>query len=131
MKLCIAGSRTIEGYWGSLVLADALRTLFAHYGISEMNITAVISGCARGADTLGEAWAAEEDIPVLRMPADWDRYGKKAGYLRNVEMAEVADLVLIVWDGRSRGSQHMREICHKRRVPYYLYTVSSAYAVGD
>lgn len=49
-------------------------------------ITEVISGTARGADTIGEHWAQARGIAVRRFPAQWDRYGKRAGPLRNQQM---------------------------------------------
>ena len=75
-------------------------------------ITEVICGAARGADTLGEAWAIAHNVPVKRMPADWDRFGKRAGYLRNQEMANCADALILIWSGTSRGSGHMLAIAH-------------------
>src|SRR5688500_10721303 len=67
----------------------------------------VISGTAAGADVSGEAWARLEGVPCRRMPADWDRQGMRAGYLRNSSMERVADAGLGFWDGRSRGTVHM------------------------
>ena len=50
----------------------------------------IVSGCCRGADKLGEQYAEEHNIPVKRFPADWAKYGLRAGYVRNAEMAEYA-----------------------------------------
>ncbi len=72
-------------------------------------ITEVVSGTARGADLAGETWAIMDDVPIKRFPADWDTYGKRAGYLRNEQMAEYADALVAVWDGVSRGTNHMIE----------------------
>ena len=47
----------------------------------------VVSGAAKGADTCGEEWARSKGIPIKRFPADWDKYGKNAGIIRNGEMA--------------------------------------------
>lgn len=56
---------------------------------------------------MGELYAAESDIPLIRMPADWTRYGRGAGKIRNIEMALVADALVAVWDGYSKGTGHM------------------------
>jgi len=61
----------------------------------------IISGCARGADALGMLYAKLRKLPVERFPADWQKYGKQAGYLRNIEMANRADALVAFWDGRS------------------------------
>lgn len=69
--------------------------------------TEIVSGTARGADKLGEAWAERHGVPVKLFPADWDGLGRGAGYRRNEQMAIYADACVILWDGISRGSQHM------------------------
>ena len=70
----------------------------------------IISGGARGADRLGEEYADNDGHPLEVYPADWDRYGKRAGYLRNEEMAKQADTLLAFWDGESKGTKHMIDI---------------------
>lgn len=70
-------------------------------------ITEIVSGGAKGVDTLGELWAAENDVPVALFPADWDYHGKKAGPIRNRQMAEYADALIAFWDGESRGTGNM------------------------
>ncbi len=82
--------------------------------------TAVVSGTARGADRLGEIWAQMQGIPVVQFPADWNRYGKKAGYLRNIEMADHAEALIALWDGESRGTKHMIEIATRKRLEVFV-----------
>lgn len=76
-------------------------------------ITQVLSGTARGADRFGEDWARRHGHPIWRFPADW-QLGKRAGHLRNTEMSKVASGLVLVWDGSSRGSQHMLMEAAKR-----------------
>lgn len=99
VKVAIVGSREFNDYELLTERMDFLN--------SDGNIEAVICGCARGADSLGEKWAKERGIEVIRMPAEWDKYGKSAGYKRNDEMAVAADAVVAFWDGESRGTAHM------------------------
>lgn len=73
----------------------------------------VVSGTARGADTMGELWAVERDLTVHTFPANWDKFGKSAGYRRNEEMAVFADAAVVFWDGASRGSEHMINLARK------------------
>jgi hypothetical protein len=70
----------------------------------------IISGTARGADRMGEQYAVDHHLEVDRYPADWDRYGRSAGYQRNVQMAKVATHLIAFWDGESRGTKHMINI---------------------
>lgn len=99
MKTIIAGSRGITQL-------EAVERAVADSGFE---IAEVVSGAARGVDTLGEVWAAQRGVPVQRCLADWDRYGRRAGHVRNTRMAMYADALVAVWDGESRGTAHMIE----------------------
>ena len=70
----------------------------------------IVSGAAKGADTQGEVYARMKDYLLESHPADWDTYGRAAGYRRNKEMAESADALICFWDGESRGSKHMIDL---------------------
>lgn len=67
----------------------------------------IVSGGARGADTLGERYAIENHIEVARFIPKWDAYGKKAGVLRNADMGRYGDALVAFWDGKSVGTKHM------------------------
>ncbi len=113
MKVVIAGSREITQY---SFLLNAIEE-------SGYDITEVCCGKARGADTLGETWAIGRDIPVKYFPADWNRYGKAAGPIRNAEMAKYADTAIVLWDGKSTGARGMIECMRKLNKPCYTYIV--------
>ena len=106
MRVIIAGSRSFVNY---NLLAERISKL-------PIKITTIISGAARGADQLGEWYGHVHDIPVEKFPANWKKYGKRAGYLRNVEMADNADALIAFWDGTSRGTQHMINIALEKRL---------------
>lgn len=97
MKIIIAGSR---GCTDPRYLDYAL-------GRSAFPITEVVCGGASGADQLGKDWAVDADIPLAMYLADWDRYGSRAGIIRNIEMGQYADGLIALWDGWSRGTEHM------------------------
>lgn len=100
---------------------------FADYGLLQAKCdqffrdkrpTAIISGLARGADTLGARYARERGIQVLEFPADWERLGRRAGMVRNLQMLEAANAVVAFWDGQSRGTAHtINEAKKKRTAP--------------
>lgn len=102
MKLIIAGGRDFGDY---NALSVAVKTIQAD--IPEDEDIAIVSGTARGADRLGEQFAELNDIRVVKYPANWDYYGKSAGFRRNEEMARNATHLLAFWDGTSRGTEHM------------------------
>lgn len=113
MRTIIAGSRTVTDYHH---VEQAVRDC-------GWKPTVVISGTARGADQLGEAWARENAVPLERFPADWDHYGKRAGYVRNKQMAEHADALIVLWDGKSRGTAHMIETANHYGLDIYIHLV--------
>lgn len=92
--------------------------------------TTVISGAARGADRLGEVWAAEFKVPCERFPADWDRYGKSAGYRRNEQMADNAEALIALWDGESRGTKHMIDIAKRKGLRVHVHVTANAELTG-
>lgn len=89
MKYIIAGSRTISN---SKINRDKFYKLIDSLNLKD--ITTIISGMAKGADTLGEYYALANNIDVEYFPADWNEHGKSAGYKRNLEMANNADALI-------------------------------------
>lgn len=112
MKLIIAGGRDFSNY--DLLKAEATKFL-AELKASDVEI---VSGAARGADLLGEQFAKENRYGLKIFPADWDQYGKYAGYRRNQEMAEYSDSALCFWNGISRGTMHMIGLMEARTVKF-------------
>ena len=98
-RLVIYGSRSL-----SLSTHTIEKAVMERWGVLP---SAVIGGKARGPDTAGERWAKLRGIPFLPFPADWDRYGKSAGAIRNRQMASACDWALGFWDGVSRGTSDM------------------------
>lgn len=82
----------------------------------------VVSGGARGVDYAGEIWAKANGIPVKVFPADWDKYGRGAGYRRNTQMAEYAEALVAVWDSESRGTHHMITVAKNAGLRVYVYS---------
>lgn len=80
----------------------------------------VVSGTAKGADLLGEQYAKEKGYTIKRFPADWDTHGKKAGYIRNVQMAGYATHCVVFWDGKSSGTKMMVDICKQKNIPHKI-----------
>lgn len=116
MKVIIAGSRSFNSY-------ETLKLKLTQLGLDTKQLT-IISGCARGADMLGERWAREFGKELIRMPADWDRYGKSAGYIRNEEMAKIATHLVAFWDGSSRGTKHMIDLADKYNLLSYVKIIA-------
>jgi hypothetical protein len=108
-KVIIAGSRGFNNY--KLLAQQCNRFLSSKR--KECNIV-IVSGHARGADTLGEKYAKDEHFDLEIYPAQWDKLGKKAGFVRNEQMAQVADAVIAFWDGKSHGTKHMIDIANDK-----------------
>lgn len=111
-KIIIAGGRDFLDY---NLLREKVNKILQEKRVTHKIV--IISGCARGADTLGLRYASENVFDVEEYPAEWDKYGKKAGYMRNVEMAENANALIAFWDGKSKGTKHMIDIATERNLP--------------
>lgn len=109
-KVIVAGSRNFNDYQ---LLVSKLNMLL----VNRLPDVEIVSGTARGADFLGEQYAYEYNLSVKRFPANWNAYGKKAGYLRNLDMAEYADACIVFWDGISKGTKHMIDIATNKGLP--------------
>jgi hypothetical protein len=112
-KVIIAGSRTIDDFRTIEIAIDAS-------GFAD-KIIEVVSGHARGVDMLGELWAKENGKEVTTFPAYWKQYGKSAGFIRNREMAEYADALIAIWDGKSKGTKHMVDRAEKEGLSIYVH----------
>ena len=104
-KVVIAGGRDFLDY---NLLREKVDKILIDKRVTHKVV--IISGCARGADTLALRYASENVLDVEEYPANWDKYGKKAGYLRNAEMAKVSDALIAFWDGKSKGTKHMIDL---------------------
>lgn len=98
-KVIIAGSRSFNDY-------DLLKQKCDKFLSQKTNIE-IVSGTANGADKLGERYARERGYILKQFPADWNKYGKGAGYIRNGEMSDYGEALIVFWDGKSRGTEHM------------------------
>lgn len=113
MKVIIAGPRNCYD-------VQALDRAIAESGFE---ITEVVSGCATGVDHLGEMWARSRWIPIKEFPADWKRLGRKAGPIRNRQMALYADAAVFLWDGQSRGTKNCIQEVEGLGKPSYVYRI--------
>ena len=114
-RLVVAGSRDFDDY--ALLSAELDKLL-----VGKTNIT-IVSGTARGADRLGERYAAEHNLRIERFPAEWEKYHKGAGPIRNMKMVQSADAVIVFWDNESSGTKNIIECARKQDVPYRIIRV--------
>jgi len=125
MKVIIAGGREFKDY-------NKLKKAIEQ---SKFDITEVVSGGARGADSLGEQWASENNIPIKRFPAEWNnlkqagaivktnqwkrKYNANAGFFRNEQMANYADGLIAVEGGNGTADMIKRSKKHKLQIHSY------------
>jgi hypothetical protein len=115
MIVSITGSREITKY---ALVAEAVKK-------SGFVITKIISGGARGVDTLAEVYANVNEIEFQEYPANWKLYKKRAGHLRNIEMADIAEAAIIIWNGKSTGTADYIELIDARDKPKHLRIVEN------
>ena len=115
LRVIIAGSRDFCDY--ELLKKSAIEIITKKTMLPDL--TRIVSGGARGADTLGERFANEMGLEISRFIPDWDGLGKRAGYVRNAEMAKFAveddndGMLIAFWDGQSRGTKHMIDLAKR------------------
>lgn len=121
IRALIAGSRSFENYpYLCTCLDPEILKLQALYDVT------IISGGAKGTDSLAERYATEMNIPFELFKAEWDKQGKAAGYIRNEKMVAVATIAYLFWDYASRGTQHTITLCRKHDVPLTIFDVRAS-----
>ena len=111
MRVIVAGGREVTD---PALVAKAIEA-------SGFEITELVSGGARGVDALGEAWALAHGLPVRIFRADWKKHGRKAGPLRNREMAAYAEALIAIPTG-GPGTQNMIKEAWLAKRPQYIHT---------
>ena len=110
MKLLIVGSRSIKEFDISPYISQEIDT--------------IISGGAQGIDALAERYADQHRLSKYILRPRYDLYGKAAPLKRNEEMVDAADVVLVIWDGRSKGAKYTAEYAKKKQKDLILIVVS-------
>lgn len=115
MKLIIAGSRDIP-------FDDAWDLVWSYLYDNKLwpSIKEIVSGGCRGVDEVAEMLAFNYDYPFKVFNADWDKHGKSAGPIRNKQMAEYGNELIVVWDGKSRGTKSMINEMKKLNKPVHI-----------
>jgi len=113
MKVIVAGGRDFTNY---ALVEEAIK-------ISGFEISQIVSGKAKGVDTLGEVWALANNIPVEAFPADWSQHGRAAGPIRNKQMAEYADALIAIWDGETKRTANIILQARNKQLNVFIYIV--------
>ena len=126
MRVIIAGGRDFNDY--QFLKGECLKILrqlkSEGYNTKRENVT-IVSGKARGADTLGEKFQKEFELGIKEFPADWS-IGRQAGYIRNNSMAEYAKqdeelgILIAFWDKKSKGTKHMIDLANKHGLGVFV-----------
>ncbi len=118
-RVIIAGSRILP----ATTQQDADLRVWLNKAFELFEPDLILCGDAVGIDTLGMHVARENGTAVVHYPADWHTYGKRAGYLRNEQMAQNADELWRIWDGKSRGSAMMKGLAIQYELKVLEYVV--------
>ncbi len=128
LKCVIAGSRSLglKDVNGKLIQMTLDECSFIEVGFTKCEwwgkITEIVSGTARGVDNLGEQLSDKLSLELTKFPANWSM-GKRAGHIRNGDMAKYCDMAIIFHDGVSKGSKNMIEQMKKLNKPYVVFIV--------
>ena len=116
MHVVVGGCRTFNDYDILSKHLDSILQPYGHNGII------ILSGHCSGVDALTERYASEHKLTIEIHPAQWTRYGRAAGPIRNEQMVTQADCVIAFWDGKSRGTRSL--ISYAKKHGKKLYVVS-------
>jgi hypothetical protein len=114
MKLLVAGSRHFK--FSTLFIQGLIQSIYGPQ-LPKSTISEIISGGAKGIDWLGRQFSGSQGINYREFGAEWDKHGKAAGPIRNKQMAEYSDELLLIWDGKSKGSANMKQEMLKLNKP--------------
>lgn len=114
ISLAIVGDRNFTNYKWLCEVMDKVKS----------PIHQIVSGGARGADTLAEHWASDNNVDFLLFPADWDKFGKSAGYKRNIQIVDNADAVIAFLAPRSKGTVLTINLAKEKGIPVHIIHVS-------
>ena len=117
-RVIIAGGRDFDDYE---YMSTKLNELFKDQNMFNNKAIKVISGMAKGADTLGIRYADEHKLTKILFPANWKVYPHIAGFLRNNDMLSIATHLITFWDGKSSGTKHMIEIAKMKGIPVWVF----------
>ena len=106
MKIAVIGGRDFDDYELMKKVLDEK--------LAEIEI--IVSGGAKGADSLAERYALEKKIDIIVFEADWKKHGRAAGPIRNKKIITEADLVVAFWDGKSKGTKSSINLAKKAGV---------------
>ena len=115
-RVVVAGSRNFSDY-------NKLSVELDKYLAGKKNVT-IVSGTARGADRMGEKYAAEHGIKLEQFPAEWGVYHKGAGPIRNLQMVQSADAVVAFWDNTSSGTKNIIDCARKKGIPCKVININ-------
>lgn len=113
MKLAVVGSRNFNNYDLLVRCIEYVKTPFD-------DCFEIISGGADGADKLAKKYAENWRLQYTEFPADWDKLGKSAGFVRNQQIVDACDVVMAFWDGKSKGTQDTINKAKKAKKPTFI-----------
>ena len=119
MRIVIGGCRYYEDYRG---FCDFVERCIENEEKAEI---VILSGHCAGVDLMAERYAIERGLALEIVPANWAKYGRAAGPVRNKQMVEKADVVIAFWDGRSKGTASLLQCAKKLEKRVYLKDISN------
>ncbi len=127
MKIAVVGSRdfikesAVEAFIDQILMMEYKNFPCNPYHDLTNNDIIIVSGGARGVDKYAETFANRNGIKTKIFEANWNRYGKRAGFLRNELIINEADKVIAFWDGKSKGTKHSIDLAIKANKPLDIY----------
>lgn len=117
MKVAIVGSKSISN-------ENLVNNYISECLINLSNIDLIISGGAKGVDTIAELYAKNHNIKTKIFHPNWEKYGKQADLIRNSDIISKCEICIIIWDGESLCTKNDIDLCDEMRKPCYVFDIS-------
>lgn len=115
INIGVVGSRSFNSYYVVKTLIDEYRK---QHNLLNNDYIKIISGGANGADSLGKQYSITNNIELIEYLPNWDKYGKRAGMIRNRDIWKKSNVIFVFWDGYSKGTEDTILNCDKPLIIY-------------
>lgn len=116
MKVAIVGSKSISN-------ENLINNYISECLTDLSNIDLIISGGAKGVDTIAELFAKNHNIKTKIFYPNWEKYGRQADLIRNSDIISKCEICIIIWDGESLCTKNDIDLCTEMRKPCYIFNV--------
>lgn len=123
-KIAVVGSRAFVNPGVRALIEWELKCLLLKATKNGISLE-IVSGGARGVDSIAAQWARDNEVSLIEILPDWDTHGRAAGFIRNEVIWDKADCGIAFWDGKSKGTAHSFDLAKEQSKPIKIVTIQT------